>query len=92
MLVHHFFNDFLGRTTINKIVLNDNYISSNHFRIVYQNNKYFIEDLGSKSGTFLKVISDVPFYLQEKDILEIGVSEFEVTKLKINNNLAQITL
>lgn len=48
-------NNFLiiGRNPSCDIVLdNDEKISGKHCRIVYQNNKIFLEDLGSKNGTF----------------------------------------
>jgi|GEM_PF-2016091 len=46
----------LGRLSENDIALeNDGYVSGKHTRISRQGSEFFVEDLGSTNGTFLKV-------------------------------------
>jgi len=48
----------------------DRYISGIHARISFQNQQYFLEDLGSRNGTFLRIPEEIP--IQTKDVLIIG--------------------
>lgn len=41
----------IGRAPDNDVVLDESYISRHHAKIILENGKYFIEDLGSRIGT-----------------------------------------
>ena len=43
----------IGRLLENDIVINNNFISRYHAQIVYDDNRFWIQDLKSTSGTFL---------------------------------------
>lgn len=69
----------LGRETTNDIVVDDKYISTNHFKIKKINNLYFIEDSGSTNGTFLNgnLLTD-RIKLKNNDIISLGSVHFRV--------------
>ena len=51
----------LGRHAgCNDVVLSDPYISSKHARIIYESDKFFLEDLGSTNKTFLNGVALIP--------------------------------
>ncbi|HSI70851.1 MAG TPA: FHA domain-containing protein [Gillisia sp.] len=43
----------IGRLSVNDIPIDDPTVSRRHAKITYENNQYFIEDLGSKNKTYL---------------------------------------
>ncbi|HVB26561.1 MAG TPA: FHA domain-containing protein [Mycobacteriales bacterium] len=43
----------IGRADDSTLVLTDDYVSTNHARLVPQNGEWLVEDLGSTNGTFL---------------------------------------
>ena len=43
----------LGRSSDNDIQLTDKYTSRNHLILWGENNKFFVKDLGSKTGTYV---------------------------------------
>lgn len=67
----------LGRNVKNDIVIKDPYVSKQHFQIVEDEGRYYLEDLNSANGTYLngEKISDV-VRLNNKDIIRIGQIEF----------------
>lgn len=73
----------LGRSNNNDIVLKDPYISKRHFRIVKDENEYFIEDLNSSNGTYVngERIFDVK-KLAYGDIIKVGNIEFMFINLE----------
>ena len=73
----------LGRSNNNDIVLKDPYISKRHFRIVKDENEYFIEDLNSSNGTYVNEerIFDVK-KLAHGDIIKVGSIEFMFINLE----------
>lgn len=48
----------------------DRYISGIHARISHQGSHFFLEDLGSRNGTFLRIHEEIPIH--SKDVLIIG--------------------
>lgn len=67
----------LGRNGDNDIVIKDPYISKKHFRIVEDEEIYYLEDLNSVNGTHLneeKVLDAVR--LKNGDIIRVGQIEF----------------
>ena len=67
----------LGRNRENDIIIKDPYISKKHFKIVEDEERYYIEDLKSANGTYLNEerIFDV-VRLKNGDIIRIGQIEF----------------
>jgi len=69
----------LGRSTNCDIIIPDPFISRRHAKIVFEDMSYFIEDLGSRNGTFvndgmLPARSRTP--LRDGDILRFGSTTF----------------
>lgn len=67
----------LGRHGDNDIVIKDPYVSKEHFQIVEDEGRYYLEDLNSANGTYLneeKVLDVVK--LKNGDIIRIGQIEF----------------
>ena len=57
-------------------------ISKQHCAIVRRGNKLYVEDLGSKNGTYLNEERlSKPVVLQKEDIIRIGETEIEVMKI-----------
>ena len=44
---------YVGRSRYNDITLRDPYVSSRHLKILKKGDKHFVQDLGSKNGTFV---------------------------------------
>lgn len=67
----------LGRKKDNDIVIKDLFISKEHFKIVEDEGKYYLEDLNSKNGTQLngEIIEDTA-RLNNGDMIRIGNIEF----------------
>lgn len=67
----------LGRHRDNDIVVKDPFVSKRHFKIIEDEEEYFLEDLNSANGTFLNrdKISDV-VKLESRDIIKAGKVEF----------------
>lgn len=63
----------LGRDYDNDIVLPGRFASGHHARIYLQNGQYWLEDLGSKNGTFLNGVPLTrPAVLASGDQIKIG--------------------
>ena len=71
----------IGRGKQNSIKLLDKYISSNHAKIVKDEEEYFLEDIGSVNGTYLnnEKIEDV-VKLKNGDRIGIGQVDFLFVK------------
>ena len=69
--------NIIGRSPKNEIVLNDPYISGIHARIWEAGGVYFMEDLGSKNGSYLngERISG-PLPSRNGDRISLGQVEF----------------
>lgn len=69
----------LGRDLDNTIVLADEAAAGRHARIYRQNGTWWLEDLGSTTGTTLneQPVSE-PTLLRESDLIEIGPVRFRV--------------
>jgi pSer/pThr/pTyr-binding forkhead associated (FHA) protein len=44
----------LGRAPTNTIVLESNFVSTEHTRILYRDRSLWVEDMGSRNGTFVE--------------------------------------
>ena len=69
----------IGRSDSNDIILDEEGASGSHCQVILKGKALFIEDLGSKNGTFLngERIKKVPFYLE--DVIQIGESYIKIS-------------
>jgi pSer/pThr/pTyr-binding forkhead associated (FHA) protein len=65
---------FIGRNPGNDIILDAPFFSGKHACIFKHNNNFFIEDLGSKNGTFVngQAVRNDPMPVKNGDIVQIG--------------------
>ncbi len=71
----------MGRAPINTIVLESTVVSMEHARIYYRNNSLWVEDLGSRNGTFLndqQLEANKPVAVRPRDILRVGDVRFRL--------------
>ena len=69
----------LGRDPDNTIMLNDASTSSHHARISHDNGTWWLEDLGSATGTLLNELPlSRPASLTDGDVIGIGVFRFKL--------------
>jgi hypothetical protein len=67
----------LGRSSASQILLPDEFASAQHARLVVRGSGFWVEDLGSKNGTYLNdrpVTAPVP--IQSGDTLRVGQTVF----------------
>lgn len=69
----------IGRHSFNQILILEESISRYHGEILFHDKKFFIKDIGSSTGTFIKVKDRVEVQLGM--IFEMGSYQFEVTQL-----------
>lgn len=76
----------IGRHSSNQIVIYDESVSRYHAEILFSNDnfKFMLKDIGSTSGTFLKIIETIE--LKPDMIIEIGSYQLMVTNLFIANS------
>lgn len=67
-----------GRHTSNFIVLSESSISREHFKILQENGVYFLQDLGSTTGTFYYPKPQSRTQLSPGIMMKIGSSECKV--------------
>jgi len=60
-------------------------VSRKHARIIYHNEEYQIEDLGSTNGVYVNGIKVEKCILRENDIIEIGCMKFLFVEEKIRS-------
>lgn len=71
----------LGRSPTNTVVLESNVISTEHTRVYFRNHSLWVEDLGSRNGTFVnerQVTADNPVAVKPGDILRVGDVRFKL--------------
>ncbi|MBI5788660.1 MAG: FHA domain-containing protein [Candidatus Schekmanbacteria bacterium] len=66
----------IGRITGNDLILNDQTVSRQHAKIIFRNNKFILQDLGSQNGTRHNDIQIQEVMLQDGDEIAIGASVF----------------
>ena len=69
----------IGRAPLCDLQIMDEFVSGKHCRIFFENEKLFIEDLGSTNGTFIEgteVKGKMPLELGQS--IQIGVAELKV--------------
>lgn len=69
----------IGRSLESDIGLNDNFLSSQHARLVLQDDTWVLEDLGSTNGTFLNgfEVRDAT-QMKNGDVIRIGRIELKL--------------
>ena len=72
----------IGRHSSNKIVIFDESVSRYHAKVVYRENGFWLVDIGSTTGTFVKITE--PLELREGLIIEIGSYQFIVEKVVVS--------
>ncbi len=72
----------IGRHSTNQIVIFDESVSRYHADIFFQESNFYLRDIGSTTGTFLKI--NDPITLKEGLILEIGSYQLIVSKIYIH--------
>ncbi|HEY6404108.1 MAG TPA: SpoIIE family protein phosphatase [Blastocatellia bacterium] len=65
----------IGRKAENSLQLLSDSVSRQHAEIVYENDSYYLVDIGSKRGTFVNGQQVVRCVLQHRDIIRIGGDE-----------------
>ncbi len=70
----------IGRQPDNNLVLRDNRTSRTHARLVQDGEDYFLEDMGSRHGTFVNGKKIERHKLRDSDRIEFGVEEsYQIT-------------
>lgn len=77
----------IGRHSSNKILILEESVSRYHAEIEYEDGQFFIRDIGSTTGTFIKIIDkieleEVTVGLTQGMIIEMGSNQFEVGRIK----------
>jgi len=64
----------LGRSSQNDFVLTDEKVSRTHARILFDGSNFYVEDLGSKNGTFVngKQIAERQPLTGRNDVIGLG--------------------
>ena len=62
----------MGRHATNQLPIDDDSISRSHARFVRQDGKYFVEDLGSRNGTFLQGKRITRAEIRDDDWIQLG--------------------
>jgi len=62
----------IGRTPECGICLSIENVSRRHSRVIFRNEEYFVEDLGSTNGTYVNGIKIVKCVLRNSDQINIG--------------------
>ncbi|MER3459472.1 MAG: FHA domain-containing protein, partial [Chloroflexota bacterium] len=69
----------LGRAPTNTVALPDSYASGEHALLSLRGNQWWLEDLGSRNGTFLNgVLITEPVVASAGDIISIGRVQLKV--------------
>ena len=74
----------IGRHSSNQIAIYDESVSRYHSEILYENRTFYIKDIGSTTGTFIKVVDPLP--LKHNMIVEIGSYQFLVQSIFIDTS------
>lgn len=73
--------NLIGRAADNTIVLSDERVSAHHARITFTGGQWFLEDLGSRNGTFVNELPlEGPLVVTLEDRIQIGAVILELTQ------------
>lgn len=69
----------IGRDPACDVPVADETVSAHHARVWYENTQWWVQDLGSRNGTFLNEIRlEAPLILAPEDILLCGKARFQI--------------
>lgn len=82
----------VGRKETNDIILKNPTVSSHHFKIIRENEDYYIEDQNSTNGTFLNGTQITKAKIKTGDMVSVSIYSmiFKIIKLKIPKAEIQI--
>ncbi|MFQ3647661.1 MAG: FHA domain-containing protein [Anaerolineae bacterium] len=83
----------VGRTRDNQLALENREISRQHMRIVWRDDKYFVEDLNSSNGTWLNDNRLTPrdlYELRPDDIVRVGPYLIRIVRFEIVSTTAVV--
>jgi hypothetical protein len=71
----------IGRSSTNKLIINDNQVSGRHLQIIPQGTGYVLVDVGSSNGTVFngqRLSPQTPQALRHGDVIVIGTTQMSV--------------
>lgn len=72
----------VGRNNRNSIVIDDTYVSGEHALLTWRDSQWWLEDLGSRNGTYLNdVLITDPVIISLGDIITIGSVKFKLESI-----------
>lgn len=80
----------IGRHSSNQMVILEESVSRFHAEIVFKNKEFYIRDIGSTTGTFIKIPNNTQ--LEVGMMLELGSNQFCVEKVNCANNSGELSL
>ncbi|CAD8120565.1 unnamed protein product [Paramecium sonneborni] len=81
----------IGRHSSNQILILDENISRFHAEIIFQDQIFALKDVGSTTGTFIKIIKSLN--LKSDMLIELGSNQFQVLRIdQVDNEGLEITL
>lgn len=75
----------IGRHSSNQIVIFDESVSRYHAEIIFSDDIFYLCDIGSTTGTFLKITE--PLELKQDMIIEVGSYQLQVTNIMVYPDL-----
>ncbi|KAL4466827.1 hypothetical protein ABPG74_010424 [Tetrahymena malaccensis] len=82
----------IGRHSSSDIILNSDQVSRNHAIIHAVDDKYYVKDLGSSSGTYVKLKADQQYQLVPSSIFRCGITEFKITRMVLEEDVAKVQI
>ncbi|GCE20227.1 FHA domain-containing protein [Dictyobacter kobayashii] len=74
-------NTTIGRGPTNTIQISDNFISSEHSRLLFRNGVWYVQDAGSVNGTYVNnQPAREPVPARAGDIVRVGYIQFKLTQ------------
>ncbi|CAD8088860.1 unnamed protein product [Paramecium primaurelia] len=80
----------IGRHSSNQILILEENISRFHAEVTYQDSKFYIKDIGSTTGTYIKIQKRMNLF--QDMLIELGSNLFQVTQLEEVSNGIQLGL
>lgn len=80
----------IGRHSSNQMVILEESVSRFHAEIVFKSKEFYIRDIGSTTGTFIKIPNNIQ--LEAGMMLELGSNQFCVEKTNCLNNSGELSL
>lgn len=74
---------------MNEVVIYDESVSRHHAEILFQGNDFYLKDIGSTTGTYIKINEKIT--LEEGMIVEIGSYQFLVAEIRIGSQSGLLT-